>query len=138
MSIVWVCSFPTACITLLADKFPRFLFSRSCQALPRSNHRVPVHLFSSCTYRFNHLSNIPIYAYGSFFNLSGTARFPIVDTDISRLRIRRCHLPERILNNPRGVMFIAHHFSFVNFHTPLALWLKYEYTKSKKIRISHS
>lgn len=65
---------------------------------------------------------------------------PIIDTDIHSLRIRRRHLPERIFNDNRGIMFIAHHFSFVNFanfHIPLALWLEYEYTISKKVRISH-
>ncbi len=35
---------------------------------------------------------------------------PIIDTGIHRLQIFRRHLPERILDNPGRVMFIAHHF----------------------------
>ena len=34
---------------------------------------------------------------------------PIIDTGIHRLRIIRRHLPERILDEPRGIMFFARH-----------------------------
>lgn len=43
-------------------------------------------------------------------NLPRAECFAIIDTDIHRLRIFRRHLPEGILDDPRGVMFIAHHF----------------------------
>lgn len=36
-------------------------------------------------------------------------RLPIINTDIRSLRILRHHPPERVFNNPRGIMFIAHH-----------------------------
>ena len=36
--------------------------------------------------------------------------FTIVDTYINRLRILCCHLPKRIFDDNRGVMFIAHYF----------------------------
>ena len=57
------------------------------------------------------LQNLPdicIDADGLPLNFRRTNRLPLVDTSVGGVRVLSCHLPEGVLDDDRGVMFIAH------------------------------
>ena len=54
------------------------------------------------------LSNICIDADGLPLNFLRANRLPLVDADVGGVRVLGCHLPEGVLDDDRGVMFIAH------------------------------
>ena len=43
-------------------------------------------------------------------NFSRTNRLPLIDTGVDCVRILRRHLPEGVLDDDGGIVFIAHHF----------------------------
>ena len=56
------------------------------------------------------LPNICIDADGLPLNFLRANRLPLVDADVGGVRVLGCHLPEGVLDDDRGVVFIAHHF----------------------------
>ena len=53
-------------------------------------------------------ANIPVDADSPRLDFFGTAGFRLIDADIKCIWVLVCHLPERVLDDDRGVMFIAH------------------------------
>lgn len=68
----------------------------------------------------DNISYIVIYTDGFMPYFGRTNRLSVVNTSICGSGIFRRHLPKRIFDNNRGVMFIAHHF--FGDHLRLMFW----------------
>lgn len=71
--------------------------------------RTPCCYSYSC-YNAQRSSDISIDADGLPLNLLWADRLSLIDAGVGGSGVLSCHLPERILDNDWGVMFIAHHF----------------------------
>ena len=55
-------------------------------------------------------ADVAVYQDGALLQSAHGDGSAQIDAGVGGLRILRGHLPERVLDDDRGVMFIAHHF----------------------------